>query len=200
MIDNNLIPNNLFWFFVFVVPGFIGQQTYALLTSSSVSDVKSQLYSAATYSCMYYVLLWYPILAFENSDFKNLPILPYLFYIGILIILPIILTYFWRRIRMSKIVQNYFPHPDHKPWKHVFKKRESYWVIIELHDGTIIGGLYSEKSFTSSEPAKEQIYLEETWKLNNDGGFDEKKQSTKGIIVSASEMKYIEFFEYEQCS
>ena len=200
MIDNNLIPNNLFWFFVFVVPGFIGQQTYALLTSSSVSDVKSQLYSAATYSCMYYVLLWYPILAFENSDFKNLPILPYLFYIGILIILPIILTYCWRRIRMSKIVQNYFPHPDHKPWEHVFKKRESYWVIIELYDGTRVGGLYSENSFSSSEPAKEQIYLEETWKLNNDGGFDRKKQSIKGIIVSASEMKYIEFFEYEQCS
>ena len=101
---------------------------------------------------------------------------------------------------MNERIQDYFPHPDHKPWEHVFKRRESYWIIIELHDGTRIGGLYSENSFTSSEPAKEQIYLEETWKLNNDGGFDEKKQSTKGIIVSASDMKYIEFFKFEQYS
>ena len=101
---------------------------------------------------------------------------------------------------MNDRVQDYFPHPNPNPWEHVFRKRESYWVVVELNDGTRIGGLYSENSFASNEPAKEQIYLEETWKLNNDGGFEEKKQSTKGAIVSASEMKYIEFFEYEQFS
>ena len=198
MIDNNFISNNIFWLFVFVVPGFIGQQTYALLTSYSVSDVKKQLYGAATYSCIYYVIFLYPILAFENSDFKNTLIFSWLFYVVILLVLPIILTFFWSRIRMNERIQEYFPHPDHKPWEHVFKRRESYWVIIELNDGTKIGGLYSEHSFTSREPAKEQIYLEETWNLNNDGGFDEKKQSTRGVIVSGSEMKYIEFFEFEQ--
>ena len=200
MIDNNLISNHIFWLFVFVVPGFIGQQTYALLTSYSVGDIKNQLYGAATYSCIYYVMFLYPILAFENSDLKNSLILSCLFYVVILLILPITLTYFFRWLRTSEIVQNYFPHPDHKPWEYVFKRRESYWVIIELNDGTRIGGLYSENSFTSNEPAKEQIYLEETWHLNNDGGFERKKQSTKGVIVSASEMKYIEFFEYEQYS
>ena len=89
----------------------------------------------------------------------------------------------------------FFPHPIAKPWDYIFKQQDPFWVIIELKDGTKVGGLYSENSFSSNAPAEEQIYLEETWKLNENGGFDKKKQSTKGIIVSASEMKHIEFFE-----
>ena len=55
------------------------------------------------------------------------------------------------------------PHPIKMPWDFVFKQRQWYWVIVELKDGTKVGGKYAEHSFTSSYPAPEQIYLEEKW-------------------------------------
>jgi len=59
-----------------------------------------------------------------------------------------------------------------------------------------IGGKFAEKSFASSTPAEEQIYLEEVWLLNDKGGFDRPKNETEGIIIMSSEISYVEFFKY----
>ena len=38
---------------------------------------------------------------------------------------------------------------------------------VILKDGTLIAGKYAGNSFASSAPADEQLYLEETWILND---------------------------------
>jgi hypothetical protein len=62
-------------------------------------------------------------------------------------------------------------------------------------DGEMIGGLFNGKSFASSYPEKEDIYLEELWKIDEDGKFKEKVKSTNGLLVNFEEIKYIEFFK-----
>jgi len=39
-------------------------------------------------------------------------------------------------------------------------------MIIHLKDGRRIGGRFDENSSASSFPAKEQIYIEEVWELD----------------------------------
>ena len=195
MTVNLLASNNLVLFFAFVIPGFISMKTYGLFFPHQFSDVKHQLFNAVAYSCIYYALFIIPILWFESSSFRESTPVTSLFYIMILLVVPVVWVFLWIKFRVSKVSQNFFPYPIAKPWDYIFKQQDPFWVIIELKDGTKVGGLYSENSFSSNAPAEEQIYLEETWKLNENGGFDKKKQSTKGIIVSASEMKHIEFFE-----
>ena len=56
-----------------------------------------------------------------------------------------------------------------KPWDYVFSRRQAYWVIVHLRDGRKIGGRFDRKSFASSYPADEQIYIEEVWRLDEDG-------------------------------
>ncbi|HBZ5598803.1 TPA: hypothetical protein OOF66_002534 [Morganella morganii] len=61
-----------------------------------------------------------------------------------------------------------------------------------MKDGSVIAGRYAEKSFASSAPAPEQIYLEETWILNEKGGFERAKKQTAGVIILSSEISHIE--------
>jgi len=61
-----------------------------------------------------------------------------------------------------------------------------------MKDGSVLGGYYGENSFTSNAPAPEQIYLEETWIMNDEGGFVRRKNDTAGIIILSDEISYLE--------
>jgi hypothetical protein len=76
----------------------------------------------------------------------------------------------------------------------VFGQRKRYWVIVTLKDGEKIAGRYDTKSFASSTPSPEQIYLEEAWNLNVDGGFERRREESAGILVISSEIRSVEFF------
>jgi hypothetical protein len=85
--------------------------------------------------------------------------------------------------------------PIQKPWDYVFRKKKVFWIVIHLKDGRKIGGRYDRNSFSSSYPSKEQIYLEEVWKLDENGRFGEPITRSKGIIVLGEEILAIEFFK-----
>ncbi len=95
----------------------------------------------------------------------------------------------------SKFQKN-APHPTQSPWDYVFSQRKSYWVIVTLKDGVQIAGLYSSNSFASSAPSPEQIYLEQSWKLNDSEGFEREHNQTDGVIIISSEISHIELFKH----
>lgn len=99
-------------------------------------------------------------------------------------------------MRSTDFAQKNAPHPTGKPWDYVFSQRKPYWIKIVKTDGTIIGGKYSEKSFASSSPAPEQIYLEESWIVNDNGGFERVKNNSAGVIILSSDISHIELRKY----
>lgn len=185
--------DKLFLFIAFVIPGFISIKCYQLAFPRTERLASEQIVDAVAYSSINYVLLILPIVGIENSSLKShYPWLYYLFYVFVLFVSPIILVFVWRYLRTRDFFQRNSPHPTGKPWDYVFSQRKPYWVKITLKNGTVIAGRYAEKSFTSSAPAEEQIYLEETWLLNNKGGFERKKNNTAGVIILSNEISYIE--------
>jgi hypothetical protein len=82
-------------------------------------------------------------------------------------------------------------------WDHYFNLGEDCFVLIHMKTDDMIGGLYSVNSFASSYPEKEDLYLEELWKVDEDGKFEEKIPYTKGLLVNFEEIKYIEFFKLD---
>lgn len=182
-------------FFSFVIPGFISIKAYDLFFPSESKDSSKQIIDAVTYSSINYALLFAPILWVENTHAKeNCTILYYLFYVFVLFIAPIIWVWIWKKIRETQHFQKNIPHPTQKPWDYVFGQKKPYWVIAKLKDGTEIAGRYGTNSFASSAPAEEQIYLEETWFLNEEKGFDRSKNQTAGIILLSSELISVELF------
>ena len=82
-----------------------------------------------------------------------------------------------------------------KPWDYVFGKHDPFWIIVHLKNGEKIGGRFGLDSFASSNPADEQIYLQEVWTLDDKGRFLSPVKNSRGIILMNDEIRAVEFFE-----
>jgi len=180
-------------FLAFVIPGFISIKAYQLAFPGTERATSDQLIDAIAYSSINYALLILPIISVESGNLQeSCRILYYLFYVFVLFIAPIIWVLIWKYLRTRDVFQRNAPHPTAKPWDYVFAQRKPYWVKVTLKGGTIIAGRYADKSFASSAPAREQIYLEEIWVLNDKGGFERAKNNTAGVIILSDEISHIE--------
>lgn len=183
-------------FIVFVIPGFVALKTYEALSLGPPRETGQQLIDAIAYSCLNYAVLAAGIYQVEVSGLHSTSPWVYgAFWLFFLFVAPVILTLGVWRLRHSRLVLNKLPHPVGKPWDFVFSQRRPYWVIVKLKDGSQIAGRYDSESFASSSPQPEQIYLEEAWQMNEDGGFERPRTNTAGIIVLGSEIVTIEFFQ-----
>jgi len=108
---------------------------------------------------------------------------------------PILWPILFLKLSTWKPISKYIIHPIQKPWDYVFGKREAFWIIIHLKDRRKIGGKFGTSSFSSSYPSEEQIYLEEVWKLDENGKFIGPIERSKGIIILGKEILSIEFFK-----
>ncbi|TFH47086.1 MAG: hypothetical protein E4G94_00930 [ANME-2 cluster archaeon] len=183
-------------FLIFFIPGFISIKIYDLLVPSERRDYSKSLFEIISYSAINFAALSWLIILIHSDNFYINHVIFYFFSIFfILFIAPILWPFFIIKLFSWKPIANLIVHPIQKPWDYVFGKRQPYWLIVHLKDGRKIGGKFDYKSFASSNPAEEQIYLEEVWKLDENGKFSEPVERTKGIIILSAEILSIEFFE-----
>lgn len=188
--------NKLLIFVGFVIPGFVSLKTYNLLVPSDSKDSASQIIEAVAYSCVNYALLIGPIYWIDSIKlWTSHPGLYVVACIIVLLVAPIGWALLVKFLRETEFVRRAFPHPIQKPWDYVLGNGDAYWVIVTLKDGIKLAGRYDTKSFASSAPAREQIYLEESWVLNDDGGFDRPRENTAGIMILSDEIVAMEFFK-----
>jgi Family of unknown function (DUF6338) len=189
--------NKLVLFVAFVIPGFVSLKVYELLFLRTSKDTANQLIDAVAYSCLTYAILFPAIYYVNSSKIESThPIWFGFFWFFVLFIAPVIWVCALLLIRRSSFLQRWLPHPTEHPWDYVFGNKKPYWVIITMKDGKRLGGKYGYNSFSSSGTSKEQIYFEETWELNADGGFERAKDTTGGTLVVSSDIESIEFFHW----
>lgn len=185
-------------FIWFVVPGFLSIKFYQLMFPGVYKSSTELLVDAVSYSCMNYALLSWAILYVEKSSLLSVhPSMYYGFYFFAFFVSPLIIVWLWKKIRTSQWSQNMMPHPTERPWDFVFSQGKSYWVHVHLTDGGLLSGLFHTDSFASSTPAPEQIYIEQLWKIGEGREFLEPISGTAGVLVSASQIKYIEFKDFK---
>ena len=69
------------------------------------------------------------------------------------------------------------------------------FVLVRLKNGSLLGGAMDARSFASSYPSAEDMYLEQLWKITKKGQFLAPLPATKGALISRSECEYIQFVE-----
>lgn len=191
--------DKLVLFLFFFVPGFIALKVHDLCTPTERRDFSKAWFDAVVYSSFFACIgiggyRW----GLESDIFNKFPSLIYLWFFLTLFIFPIIAQFLLKKLMNCDFFSSEFIHPIPKAWDYVFKEtKKQYWIIVHLKDRRQIGGFYGENSFTSSYPAKEQIYLEEAWRLE-EGKFVEKIGRTGGIILTGDEIVAVELFELEE--
>ena len=189
--------DKLLLFVAFVIPGFVSLKAYEILFLASPKETAGQLVDAIAYSCFNYAVLFPAIYYIDQIDAKAThPILFALFCSLVLFLAPILWVIVLKVTRSSKWLQQWLPHPTERPWDYVFGAKNPYWVIVTLKDGKKIGGKYGFKSFSSCGPSREQLFIEETWVVNEDGGLERPRVSTAGTLIVGGEVESIEFFKW----
>ena len=182
-------------FILFAIPGFLMLKTNAVLGLEPQADSSKQVIDAVAYSCINYAILAWPIFRVEGMGLKRTsPEIYYAFYAFVVFVAPMLWAFLWRGLRATQVLQKVLPHPTARPWDYVFRQRYPYWIIVTFKDGKQVAGRYSNRSFASASPVPEQLYLEEAWVLNAEGGFERARTNSAGILILGSEVRTLEFF------
>jgi hypothetical protein len=182
-------------FLIFFIPGFITLKVYDLLIPGEQRDFSKSLFDAVAYSSLNFAALLWLIAMVQSGDLSSRQW--YLAMFFLLAGMPAIWPVVFLLIRKHPFVALRIASPNARVWDDIFAKRTPYWVIVHLKDQRRIGGLYGGKSFASHSPAPPEIYLEQVWHVNEDGGFTGSMvDSTAGILIVGTEIQALEFFRY----
>ena len=69
------------------------------------------------------------------------------------------------------------------------------WVVAELDDESVVGGMYGENSFAALSPNSFDLYLEEQRYVDRDHGIHEVVQGTTGVWINGGKVKSLHFYE-----
>lgn len=191
--------DKLILFIAFVIPGFLSIKFYQLVFPGTIRSATDQLIDAIAYSCINYALLFWAIVYVEDQGLRAVhPALYYLFYIFVLFISPFFLVLIWRWLRTHDYFKGAAPHPTQKPWDYVFSQSLPFWIVVHLKNGNKVGGRFAGRSFASSSPADEQLYLEESWLVNDNGTLERAYKQSAGVLIMSSEISFVEFSHYQE--
>jgi hypothetical protein len=182
-------------FLIFFLPGFISIKVYDLMVPGEPRDISKSVFEAISYSTLNFAALFWLIIFIHAGDFYHRHLIWYsLSVVVIMVVVPACWPLVFLRLSAWRRIARHFVHPIRKPWDYVFGKREPFWIIVHLQNGQRIGGRFDTESFASSDPADEQIYLEEVWVLDEAGRFLSPVERSRGIIIMKDVIRAVEFF------
>jgi len=143
-----------------------------------------------------FAALFWLIVLIQTGDFYRRHFILYSLSVAVIMVgVPACWPFVFLRLSTWRPIAKHLVHPIRKPWDYVFGKRDPFWIIVHLQNGQKIGGRFDVESFASSDPADEQIYLEEVWILDDGGRFVSRVERSRGIIIMKDEIRAVEFFE-----
>ncbi|MCK8479060.1 DUF6338 family protein [Flavihalobacter algicola] len=107
---------------------------------------------------------------------------------------PVLLALLISYLLKSKLIRKVYDVAP-TPWDFLFMNKDADYVIIELKDGSVIGGHFGLKSRATEFPREKEIFVEKEWVVDK---VDEKLlyevPDSKGLWVNGSEIKTIKLF------
>ena len=176
-------------FLVFFVPGFISIKVYDLMVPGERRDFSKSLLEAISYSTLNFAALFWLIALIQTGGFYRSHFILYSLSVAMIMAgVSACWPFLFLRLSTWRPIAKHLLHPIRKPWDYVFGKREPFWIIVHLQNGQKIGGRFGIGSFASSDPAHEQIYLEEVWVLDERGRFVSPVE--RFVLKSTAEERY----------
>jgi hypothetical protein len=185
-----LTENTVQLIILFVAPGFISLKIWGLIHPSQKVLISESLIEAIIFSSFNYIATIWLYYVLNESGFL------WLYFLCVLVLFPLLWPILLKGILNIKFLKRKTISLIPKSWDYFFGKRKECFMLIHLKNKRIIGGLYGADSFASSYPEKEDVYLQEIWKIDENGGFIEKIPDSKGLLVNHDAIEYIELFNY----
>jgi hypothetical protein len=187
---------DILYFLAFVVPGFISMQIYAQIRPRQRTTLKDSLLEAVTFGAINLILLFFAVMWIADpANFQKQPVHVWLAAIAVFLLCPLIWP--WLLIRAQNILvrMGLFLSSEPTAWDHYWRGRRPCWVLVHISETRRVGGWFGKHSYASAYPDPGHLYIEELWKLDENGGFVEKEPQSRGIILRPADYQMVEFFE-----
>lgn len=194
--------DTLFYTLSFIVPGFILHSTLSAFVPQKTIATQLSFLRFLSLSCFNYAIWsWLIYLIFQSSYFINEPIRIAAAWGVIILASPILLGflagYFSQKEYIRKFLQSIGLNPIHvipTSWDYKFSNiRNANWLLVTLQDGRTFAGLFGSKSFASSETGERDLYIQEVFKITENGPWEKIPQNA-GVWIPGSQIRYIEFW------
>ncbi|AHD02875.1 DUF6338 family protein [Leisingera methylohalidivorans] len=97
-------------------------------------------------------------------------------------------SWIFQRLKLNLV------HPTPTAWDWKFQRGETHFLLITTSEGLKIRGEYGSNSFASNDPTERDLFIEQLYEFQEEGGPWKKAEAGKGILIRPSEIKYIEFY------
>jgi hypothetical protein len=202
-------PEGVVLILLLVVPGFVYTKFYDALAPGEREDIGQVAIDILGWSFLLLLLWYWPFAAlYEARDSLGTwlrYLLVFLLTVVAVFLTPLGAAYLMYRIRhrdlLKRVTGGEASHPAPTAWDWFFSERaDNYYVRLHLKSGEKVGGYYGENSFATSFPHEQEVYLEEAWRLDEDGNFTEQIEGTKGTLVRKDDYTLLEIFEVLEAS
>ena len=186
-------------FLVLVVPGLISMHVYRLLFAAREIDWKGGLIQALFYSSLNLAVCLPILVPIHRDDFLEKH--PYWYTAGlmvVLLVLPVAWPFLYQLLLRWQWLASKIQLPYPTAWDYFFGRRVPVFVLVQLRNGSRLGGYYGFQSYASSFPTEGDIYLEAVYRVDEDGKFGEPIEGSGGAIIRKDQYDLIEFFTPSQ--
>jgi Family of unknown function (DUF6338) len=191
-------------FIYFVVPGFVMVKAFDLIVPTERRSFGDSIVEVISYSFIVLVIWIWPLIGILSLEGNIHPVSYYglLFVTTILIafVTPAFLAWRFYKSRTVGFLRGKTPHPAPTSWDWFFEQGKIYWVRFHLKDGEKLGGYYGANSFATSFPNTQQVYVEELWRLDEEGTIVQQVTGTRGAIINKEDCELIEFLEVQEAT
>jgi hypothetical protein len=187
----------------FLIPGLNATWAIERLAGRTSLGATERLIRAVALSVLIYALASPWLLRVGHRALQHRSIWPWEPIIGFflrLFVAPVGIGMAWARLRRSHRVRsgvrrltNIDPSPT--SWNYVFSQGRAYLVRAKLRDGERIGGLFGPDSNASLYPEAQDPYLEQAWRLDEDGTLVEPVESTRGMLLRRDDVAVLELLQ-----
>lgn len=188
---------------LFLIPGFISQSIVAASIPRQRREANETILEAIVLSCINYAVFGLPLLV--PSLYREF-VEPRLWLTWVLWALVLFVAPVWwgflfawlLHTRAYTAVFRRFGVPYREPapraWDHYFSQQRQGWLRITCTDGSMIAGFMGARSFASSFPAAEDLYLEAVYHVDEGGVLAAGPvPESDGVWVQGSQIRSIEF-------
>lgn len=193
-LDVNIDLTDFFLFSILILPGFISMRVYSLIRPGDQPTLKDTVFEAIAYSAINLGLMsWAIFLFFSNENLLARSLLAAL----ILAVGPVAWPFLLDRLLGFLAKTGLVKYRYKTAWDDFFSRRQACWLIVHLHDGTKIGGVFSGQSYATLYPTPGHLFIEELWEIDQEtGAFKGKGPVSKGIILKPEDYRFVEIKDY----
>jgi hypothetical protein len=195
----------VFFTTAFLVPGFIWESVLHLFLRRREDRADRAWVRFLTLSAFNYAFWsWLIYLLFVRAGVLAQPYMAALAWFFILLVSPVAFGVTTGLLSQRAVVRRllarygvYTVHPVPTAWDYVFSHSTGSWVLVTLADGSTVAGIFSARSFASSDAAERDLFLEQLYRVEDDGPWQPVPMN-RGVWIRGEAIRAIEFLQFQE--